>query len=144
MATDGGNFGEALADVEPSYAADRDKVQVQFRGTHPRTILDKKMDGSLAKFYNPASYSFLEIQRQDGDNWLTVATDADPYTSFDWEREGGSSSLSDLSTSTVTWLVRDQEPGTYRIKYNGLAKRWMFFFTTYESFTGYSSAFTLQ
>jgi neutral ceramidase len=144
VVTDGGAFGEVLLDAETSYSAVYDKVQVQFRGAHPRTILEKKLDGSLERFYDPATYTFLEIQKKIGESWATIATDTDPYTSFDWEREGGSSSLSDLSTATVGWLVRDQDPGLYPIKYNGLAKRWMLFSTAYEGFVGYSAEFELQ
>ena len=116
---------------------------MSFRAAHPRTVLVKKLDGSLSNYYDPATYSFIEVQKKVGSNWQTVATDNDPYTAFDWEREGGSSSLSDQSRATATWLIRNQTPGTYRIKYNGLAKRWFFFFTRYEKFTGYSGTFDL-
>ncbi|MGD8909042.1 MAG: neutral/alkaline non-lysosomal ceramidase N-terminal domain-containing protein [Chromatiales bacterium] len=143
VVTDGGTFGEVLSDAQTSYSALHDKVQVQFRGAHPRTILEKKLDGDLEDYYDPATYTFLEIQKKSGESWVTIATDTDPYTSFDWEREGGKSNLSDLSVATVTWLVRNQEPGAYRIKYNGLAKRWLLFFTIYESFVGYSTEFEL-
>ncbi len=144
VVTDGGEFGQVLSDVGSTYSSTSDTVAVQFRAAHPRTILEKKIDGSLDRYYNPNTYSFLEIQKKDLDQWITVATDGDPYTSFDWQREGGSSSLSDKSTATVTWLVRNQEPGTYRIKYNGLAKRWLFITTIYEPFVGFSSEFQLQ
>lgn len=144
VVTDGGDFGEVLSDVEVQYASAKDTAVVSFRAAHPRTILVKKMDGSLDSYYEPSSYTFLEVQRLDEDQWITVADDGDPYTSFDWAREGGPDSLSDKSTATVTWLIRDQTPGTYRIKYNGLAKRNIFFGIIYEAFTGYSSEFQLN
>ncbi|AJQ94333.1 neutral/alkaline non-lysosomal ceramidase N-terminal domain-containing protein [Gynuella sunshinyii] len=143
VVTDGGDFGAVQEDAHDTYSAQRDIVTVSFRAAHPRTILEKKMDGSLTEFYDPEQYSFLEIQRQEGQQWITVARDTDPYTSFDWTRDGGPNSLSDRSTATVTWLVRGQTPGLYRIKYNGLAKRWMVVTTVYEAFSGYSSAFEL-
>ncbi len=144
VVTDGGNFGNAVQDAAASYSKDHDTVSVRFQAAHPRTVLVKKMDGSLSQYYDPDSYTFLEVQKKVGSDWQTIATDGDPYTAFDWERNGGSSSLSDQSFATATWLVRNQQPGTYRIRYNGLAKRWYFFWTGYEKFTGYSREFVLQ
>lgn len=143
VVTDGGNFGAALVNAASEYNAQDDEVVVAFRASHPRTILEKKMDGSLSRFYNPDTYTFFEIQKKVEGQWTTYATDTDPYTTFSWAREGGPSSLSDLSTATVRWLIRDQSPGIYRIKYNGLAKRFQLI-TTYESFTGFSAEFTLK
>jgi neutral ceramidase len=144
VVADGGDFGAVLEDVEAAYSRVSATVSVQFRGAHPRTILEKKMDGSLDAFYSPDDYTFVEIQRKTDDTWTTVATDSDPYTAFDWEREGGSDSLSDQSTVTATWLVRDQPAGTYRILYHGLAKRWLLVVHTYEKFTGTSGSFVLE
>ncbi|HZU83872.1 MAG TPA: neutral/alkaline non-lysosomal ceramidase C-terminal domain-containing protein, partial [Polyangiaceae bacterium] len=65
--------------------------------------------------------------------------DGDPYTAIDWTDT--SSPGQATSTVTVTWLVRDADPGTYRVVYHGLAKTGA---SSYEAFTGTSRAFTLQ
>jgi neutral ceramidase len=144
VVTDGGDFGAVLEDVEATYSRASATVRVRFRGAHPRTILVKKMDGSLGAFYSADDYTFMEVQRKTGDTWSTVATDTDPYTAFDWRREGGSNSLSDQSIATATWLVREQPAGAYRILYHGLAKRLLGFVHTYEKFTGTSATFVLE
>jgi neutral ceramidase len=82
------------------------------------------------------------VQRQTGGNWITVATDADPDTRFTWARIGGD--LAPTSHVTVTWKLRQAEPGTYRILHHGLAKHSLLGqFPTYVPFTGMSSSFTV-
>ncbi|MBW0432510.1 neutral/alkaline non-lysosomal ceramidase N-terminal domain-containing protein [Leptospira yasudae] len=142
IVNDGGDFGKVLTDANNSYNKTRDTVITKFQGTHPRVVQDKKLDGTLASFYDPSSYSYLEIQKKNGTQWTTIATDNNPYTAFDWARTGGD--LSPTSEVTITWLVRNQSPGTYRIVYNGLAKQFWVFFWTYKKVTGTSKEFTLQ
>lgn len=143
VVSDGGDFGAVLEDVAATYPKERATVQVSFQGAHPRTILDKKMDGTLDAFYDPDQYTFIEVQKKTDTTWSTVATDNDPYTAFDWERKNGSDSLSNESTATATWLVRNQPAGTYRILYHGLAKQRIFFGWRYQAFTGTSQEFVL-
>ncbi|PJZ68805.1 alkaline ceramidase [Leptospira perolatii] len=143
VVTDGGNFGTVLTDANATYSKAKDTVAVRFQGAHPRTTEEKKLDGSLSQFYNPATFTFLEVQKKDSNGaWVTVAKDGDPYTAFDWKRTGGD--LSATSEVTVTWLVRNVQPGTYRIVYNGLSKVWWLFGTTYSKFTGTSREFLVQ
>ncbi|AOP35194.1 alkaline ceramidase [Leptospira tipperaryensis] len=142
VVNDGGDFGKVLADANVSYQRTKDKVAVKFQGAHPRVVQDKKLDGSLSSFYDPNLYSYLEVQKKNGNQWTTIATDNNPYTAYDWARTGGD--LSMTSEVTITWLIRNQEPGTYRIVYNGLAKQFWVFFWTYKKFTGISREFVLQ
>jgi hypothetical protein len=100
-----------------------------------------KHDGKLGEYYNPDTYSFLEIQRKSGSDWKTAAKDDDPYTYFDWKRTGGSLSLT--SEVTITWDIRNAEPGTYRILYHGLAKSNYLIMKKYLKFTGTSNSFIL-
>jgi neutral ceramidase len=146
VVSDGGNFGAVLSNANASYSRTRATVQVDFRAAHPRTVLAKKIDGSLSDFYDPDTFSFLEVQKKVGSSWQTVAKDGDPYTTYDWIREGDdpNMSLSDRSTARMKWLVRNQPAGTYRIKYNGLSKQWFFWWPRYNKFTGYSREFQLQ
>ncbi|MCB1165894.1 MAG: neutral/alkaline non-lysosomal ceramidase N-terminal domain-containing protein [Leptospiraceae bacterium] len=141
VVNDTGDFGKVLSGPAASYSAANDEVQLVFQAAHPRTELQKKEDGSLSNYYDPESYTFIEVQRKVGSSWQTVATDQDPYTSFQWVRTGGD--LSGTSEATVIWQIRNQPAGTYRIKYNGLARRWYFFWTSYQKFTGTSPEFQL-
>jgi neutral ceramidase len=136
---DAGDFGRVLTDAHASYDRTRDVVAVRFEGAHPRTVQQLKADGQLSPYYDPDAYSYLEVQRQAGSAWMTVATDGDPYTAFDWVRTGGA--LSPTSEVTVTWLVRDALPGTYRVVYWGLAKK---IGPTYQKFTGSSGSFLVK
>ncbi|PJZ28833.1 neutral/alkaline non-lysosomal ceramidase N-terminal domain-containing protein [Leptospira kmetyi] len=142
IVNDGGDFGKVLTDVKTSYNKTKDAVSAKFQGTHPRVVQDKKLDGTLSSFYDPSRYTYLEIQKKNGSQWTTIATDNDPYTAFDWVRTGGD--LSPTSEVTITWLVRNQTPGTYRIVYNGLAKQFWLFLWTYKKVTGISKEFVLQ
>lgn len=143
VVTDGGEFGRVVSDVRPTYSRVRDTVVVKFQAAHPRTALEKKMAGTLGEFYDPEAYTYLEVQKRDGAGWRTIATDGDPYTMFDWERTGGP--LSATSVATVTWEVRNAEPGTYRIVYNGLAKQsFLGLGVKYRKFVGTSSAFVIN
>ncbi len=142
VVNDGGDFGKALTSPASTYNANRDSVTVVFQAAHPRTALIKKLDGTLSSYYDPSSYRMIEIQRRVNGNWQTVATEDDPYTSIQWVRTGGD--LSATSELTVLWKIRNQPSGTYRIRYRGLAKRWYFFWTSYQKFTGTTSSFQLQ
>ncbi|TGK06695.1 alkaline ceramidase [Leptospira semungkisensis] len=142
IVNDGGNFGTVLTDANASYSKTKDTVSVRFQGSHPRVVQDKKLDGSLSSYYDPNNYTYLEIQKKNGSSWTTIATDNNPYTAYDWVRTGGD--LSATSEVTITWLIRNQQPGTYRVVYNGLAKQFWVFFWTYAKFTGISKEFVLQ
>ena len=65
---------------------------------------------------------FSQVQRRNGDNWVTVARDWEPETKFKWQRW---MFLTPLSESTVEWTIPQGTPaGTYRVLHQGLAKRW--------------------
>lgn len=100
-------FGDVVL-APPKSAKAGEHVLVRFRGAHPRNNLR-------------TGTGYLEVQRQDGDTWLTVAHDWDPETTFRWQRTGGG--LSPTSEVTIDWhLPADVLPATYRIVYNGDAK----------------------
>ncbi len=102
----GEKFGDVVQDP-PAMVAPGDHVVVRFRGAHPRNNLR-------------TGTGYLEVQRADED-WLVVAHDWDPETTFRWQRTGGP--LSPSSEVTIDWRVPlDAEPGEYRIVYFGDAK----------------------
>jgi neutral ceramidase len=83
------------------------------------------------------------VQRQEGSEWTTVATDADPSTRFRWRR-WGNFMLFPLSQATIEWDLDDATPGRYRIVHHGVAKHsWFGFLERYEPFEGKSSTFTV-
>lgn len=140
---DDGRFGQVLSPPQASYNGTRDTAVVRFQAAHPQTILDRKLAGELGKYYDVGTYSFLEVQRKTTGGWVTVYSDRDPYTSFDWQRTGGS--LSPTSEATITWALHNEAAGTYRIVYNGLAKKsFLNIFPSYVKFTGISPEFAVR
>ncbi|MBK7829938.1 neutral/alkaline non-lysosomal ceramidase N-terminal domain-containing protein [Nannocystis sp.] len=123
-------IGEKFGDVvqaPPAAAKPGEHVSVRFRGAHPRNDLR-------------TGTGFLEVQRQDGDQWQTVAHDWDPETTFRWQRTGGP--LSPTSEVTIDWrIAKDTAPGTYRIVYHGDAKSLLAVITP---FSATSPSFTVQ
>lgn len=100
-------FGDVVL-APPKSAKAGEHVVVRFRGAHPRNNLR-------------TGTGYLEVQRDDGMSWQTVAHDWDPETTFRWQRTGGA--LSPTSEVTIDWhLPADVVPGTYRIVYHGDAK----------------------
>ena len=100
-------FGDVVL-APPKSAKAGEHVLVRFRGAHPRNNLR-------------SGTGYLEVQRDDGMNWQTIAHDWDPETTFRWQRTGGA--LSPTSEVTIDWrLPAEVEPGTYRIVYHGDAK----------------------
>lgn len=80
--------------------------------------------------------TFLEIQRRDGDSWLTIATDDHWNTRFHWRRR-----VLGHSRATIEWLIpKDAEIGEYRILHHGTAATK----SGAERFTGMSSSFQVQ
>jgi neutral ceramidase len=80
--------------------------------------------------------TFVEIQRQVGTSWTTVASDSDWQTIYRWKREYLS-----VSTAQITWTIpAGATPGTYRIVHHGDAKN---LFGQISAFTGTSRSFTV-
>jgi neutral ceramidase len=81
--------------------------------------------------------TYLEVQRNDGGQWRTVATDSDWSTIYRWTRE-----YLGVSTARITWrLPADATAGTYRIVHHGDARS---LFGRISPFTGTSRTFTVQ
>lgn len=143
VVNDDGRFGQVLSPPQASYNRTRDTVVVRFQAAHPQTILDRKLAGELGRYYDPDAYTFLEVQRKTMGGWVTVYTDRDPYTYFDWRRTGGD--LSPTSEATITWELHEEVAGTYRIVYHGLAKRsFLNIWPSYAKFTGISPEFVVR
>lgn len=140
VVNDDGDFGAVIQDVNPSYSNGETAV-ARFEGAHPRTVLVLKSKGTLGNYYKVDRFTFLEVQKKDtaSDQWVTVATDRDETTRFRWKRVGGQ--LSARSEVTLEWTIKDAEPGTYRLVYNGLAKNLI---APIQKFTGTSGEMTVH
>ncbi|WP_265737441.1 neutral/alkaline ceramidase [Streptomyces solincola] len=97
-------FGDVLSAPRETYRAG-EVVQAVFAGAHPGNGLRR-------------GGTFLEVQREEGGGWRTIADDGDWSTRFRWERDGLAA-----SRTTVTWeIAQGTPPGRYRIRYHGDAK----------------------
>jgi neutral ceramidase len=94
-------FGSTQSDVDSSYKSGS-TVKVIFWGAHPKNNL--RTQGS-----------FLEVQRKEGDKWITIFNDNDPCTIYEWKRDFIAN-----SKITITWNIPiDTKIGEYRICHFG-------------------------
>lgn len=128
-------YGEVKADVSKDTYAEGEWVTASFKGVNPRHISNLTIrDSTLVD-----GYSYMEVQKQiDEDEWVTVLTDTDPYTTFRCV-----SSARDGWTATVGWLINGHsfDGGTYRLVYNGIAKSLVKAKMSYIPFSAESSPF---
>ncbi len=110
------NYGCLMDDVRKATYVKGEWVTAQFSAANPRhiSILTLK-DSELVD-----EYSYMEVQKLVDGNWVPFLTDTDPYTTISFEN-----SVRYGWTATVGWLLKDNdlESGTYRLVYNGIAKR---------------------
>lgn len=119
----GKKFGQVLKDAASSYVQG-DTVSVRFQTGHPKN--DLRRNGS-----------FLEVQRQVGSTWTTVADDGDWATRYRWVRTFGAESAADIS-----WTIPAGTPaGNYRIVHYGNAKKLI---GGISSFSGTSKVFEVK
>ncbi len=94
-------FGSTQTDVDSSYKPGS-TVKVIFWGAHPKNNL--RTQGT-----------FLEVQRKEGDKWITIFNDNDPCTIYEWKRDFIAN-----SKITITWNIpADIKAGEYRICHFG-------------------------
>lgn len=128
-------YGEVKADVSKDTYAEGEWVTASFKGVNPRHVSNLTIrDSTLVD-----GYSYMEVQKQiDEDEWVTVLTDTDPYTTFRCV-----SSARDGWTATVGWLINGHsfDGGTYRLVYNGIAKSLVKAKMSYIPFSAESSPF---
>ncbi|MFI7540399.1 neutral/alkaline ceramidase [Actinoplanes sp. NPDC049599] len=118
----GKSFGSVLTQPAASYPRGAD-VRVDFVTGHPNNNLHTEG-------------TYLEVQRQAGSAWQTVATDSQWQTIYRWKRE-----YLGVSTAQITWTVpADAAAGTYRIVHHGDAKSLT---GAIRPFTGTSRTFTV-
>jgi neutral ceramidase len=100
----GASFGAVVVAPRPGYRAG-ERVSVVFVGAHPNNDLHR-------------GGTYLEVQRQSGEEWHRVHDDGDWETRFVWKRVGGRA-----SEVTVSWdIPLDAVAGQYRIRYHGDAR----------------------
>ena len=115
-------FGRVQTDVNSVNKAGT-TVKVIFWGAHPKNNL--RTQGT-----------FLEIQKKEGDNWITLCDDHGPGTIYKWERNFIAN-----SKITITWAIPvDTKPGEYRICHYGDSKN---IFGKVSSYQGVSSTFSV-
>ncbi|MEU6565068.1 neutral/alkaline ceramidase [Nocardia nova] len=96
-------FGDVLTAPNPSYGRG-ETVAVEFCGAHPNN-----------DFHTGATY--FEVERADGDRWVTGYDDNDWCTELHWSRPPGQDSASIIA---VHWTIPgDADAGRYRIRYHG-------------------------
>jgi neutral ceramidase len=118
----GKSFGSVVTQPAASYPRGA-AVRVDFVTGHPNNNV--RTGGT-----------YLEVQRQAGSAWQTVATDSQWQTTYRWKRE-----YLGVSTAQITWTVpAGAAPGTYRIVHHGDAKSLT---GTIRPFTGTSRTFTV-
>ena len=94
-------FGSTQTDVDTFYKAGT-TAKVIFWGAHPKNNL--RTQGT-----------FLEVQRKEGNKWVTIFTDNDPCTIYKWSRDFIAN-----SKIAITWdIPADTKPGEYRIVHYG-------------------------
>ncbi len=131
------NYGCLMDDVrKPSYTKG-EWVTAQFSAANPRHVSILTLnDSELVE-----NYTYMEVQKLVDGNWVTVLTDTDPYTTINFEntvRYGW--------TATVGWLLKDDdlESGTYKLVYNGIAKRLVRAKLSYIPFSVESNEFEVK
>jgi len=114
-AADAEPYGTVISDVEKRSYAPGEWVRASFSGVNPRHAAVCKRAGSPLAEHG----SFLLVQKRFGEDWITVRTDADPYTTFRCVKNntGG-------YTATIGWLLKadDLRTGEYRLVYQGIAQ----------------------
>ncbi len=130
-------YGKVKADVSKAEYEKGEWVTASFSGVNPRhvSILTLK-DSELVD-----GYSYMEVQKLVDGKWITVLTDTDPYTTFRCVN-----SARDGWTATAGWLIKGDnfEDGTYRLVYNGIAKRLVKAKMSYIPFSVESSQFNVS
>lgn len=100
----GHRYGDVLRSPGDRYEAGG-VVSAVFVGAHPNNDLHR-------------GETYLRVERETGDGWITVADDGDWSTTFRWCR-----ARRGASTVTLSWTVpADTAPGRYRLRYLGDAR----------------------
>ncbi|MDH3972886.1 MAG: neutral/alkaline non-lysosomal ceramidase N-terminal domain-containing protein [Deltaproteobacteria bacterium] len=118
------NFGDLHLNANTTYNRG-DTVKVMFWGGHPKNNL-RTQD------------TFLKVQKKEGGDWVTIATDNDPETRYIWQRNFIAYSL-----ITTEWdIPLDAEPGDYKIVHYG---DWKSGWTgAISEYSGESGVFTVK
>ena len=115
-------FGSTQTDVDSSYKPGS-TVKVIFWGAHPKNNLRTQS-------------TFLEVQKKEGENWLTIYNDNDVCTIYEWKRDFIAN-----SKITITWNIpADIKSGEYRICHFGDSRDGA---GKIKSYTGISSTFKI-
>jgi hypothetical protein len=94
-------FGATQTDVDTFYKAGT-TVKVIFWGAHPKNNLRLQE-------------TYLKVQKKEAEKWMTIYTDHDPCTIYQWSRDFIAN-----SKITITWNIpADTKPGDYRIVHYG-------------------------
>lgn len=100
----GRSFGQAVQQPDAQYQAGQ-TVRVQFQTGHPKNNLRR-------------NGTFVEVQRDTPQGWVTVADDSDWATRYHWRRTFGAESVAE-----ITWAIPPGTPvGSYRIVHHGDAR----------------------
>ncbi len=132
---DTNNPGTLVQNVAKKHFQNGETVSAVFTGANPRNITLLCLDGR--KDLVPDDYSYLYVEKKVGDKWIIVRTDEDPYTYIHFDGNG----ITSTREASVNWLLRNVEPGTYRLVYRGVAKDTS---SSYHAFSAESSPFSVN
>jgi len=132
---DTNNPGTLVQNVAKKHFQNGETVSAVFTGANPRNITLLRLDGR--KDLVPDDYSYLYVEKKVGDKWIIVRTDEDPYTYIHFDGNG----ITSTREASVNWLLRNVEPGTYRLVYRGVAKDTS---SSYHAFSAESSPFSVN
>ncbi|MEE1353278.1 MAG: neutral/alkaline non-lysosomal ceramidase C-terminal domain-containing protein [Acutalibacteraceae bacterium] len=131
---DKGTPGKLVTDVKDSYK-NGEKVEATFTASNPRHVPLLRLDGR--KDLVPDNYSYMAVMKKEGDKWVCVRTDVDPYTYIHFNMDG----YVPPTQATVGWLLRNVDRGTYRLVYNCVTKNGP---DSYRAFAAFSSPFQVR
>lgn len=114
-------FGEVLSGPNAGYPRTA-TAEVSFWAGHPGNVFGT-FDDDLTNTVD----TFFRVQRNIGGTWVTVKTDADWDTTFEWREEQFS------GAATIKWVIpADAATGTYRILHKGYSGNILGTLTPYQ------------
>jgi neutral ceramidase len=142
---DTGECGRVTVQPNASYTLSADKeVKAVFIGADQRTVLELSVSGELEGYFGSDAFTFIKIERKTETGWTNFATDRDPYTTLTLTDNSGGGIDATVTFRLKPYGMPQPSPGTYRITYQGIAKRTKGLKTTYEKFAGTTEEFVLN
>ncbi len=142
---DRGDCGAVITQPENNYLLSTGNAVIAvFTGADPRSVLEQSVAGELEGYSGSGVFSFVKIERRTDTGWVTFATDRDPYTTFTLTENSGGGLDATVTFRLKPYGLPQPLPGTYRMTYQGVAKKAKNFKTTYEKFERTTEEFVVN